>query len=135
MHRETRCANGMATIKAHGAGLHGRRQRFHQQIKDDSCKGTNPPDVGGNTFEFIALAPNEQIGNEQIAVGIEEVKRIEKIFTTFSDNSVTNEVNRMAGVSPVEVPENSSGWFSCSEDIGTYARSFDLSYGSLDKDF
>ena len=42
----------------------------------------------GNTFEFIALAPNEQTGNEQIAVGIEEVKRIEKIFTTFSDNSV-----------------------------------------------
>ena len=59
----------------------------------------------GNTFEFIALAPNEQTGNEQIAVGVEEVKRIEKIFTTFSDNSVTNEVNRMAGVSPVEVPE------------------------------
>ena len=35
----------------------------------------------GNTFEFIALAPNEEIGHEQIAVGVEEVKRIEKVFT------------------------------------------------------
>lgn len=90
----------------------------------------------GNTFEFIALAPNEQMGHEQIAVGIEEVKRIEKIFTTFSDDSVTNEVNRMAGVSPVEVPEEFFWLVFRAQKISALTQGlFDLSYGSLDKDF
>jgi len=90
----------------------------------------------GNTFEFIALAPNEEIGHEQIAVGVEEIKRIEKVFTTFSDNSVTNEVNRMAGVSPVEVPEEFFWLVFRAQKISALTQGlFDLSYGSLDKDF
>lgn len=59
----------------------------------------------GNQFKFIALSANEKLGNEQIACAIDEVKRIEKLFTTYSDDSITNEVNRNAGIKPVEVPE------------------------------
>ena len=59
----------------------------------------------GNMFEFIALSDNERLGNEQITCAIDEVKRIEKLFTTFSDESVTNEVNRNAGKKKVVVPD------------------------------
>lgn len=59
----------------------------------------------GNMFEFIALSDNERLGNEQITCAIDEVKRIEKLFTTFSDESVTNEVNRNAGKKTVVVPD------------------------------
>jgi len=37
----------------------------------------------GNAFEFIALSENERLGKDQIACAIDEVKRIEKLFTTF----------------------------------------------------
>ncbi|WP_321426165.1 FAD:protein FMN transferase [uncultured Bacteroides sp.] len=90
----------------------------------------------GNQFEFIALSANEKLGNEQIACAIDEVKRIEKLFTTYSDDSITNEVNRNAGIKPVEVPEEFFNLVYRAQKISALTQGyFDLSYGSLDKDF
>lgn len=90
----------------------------------------------GNMFEFIALSDNERLVNEQITCAIDEVKRIEKLFTTFSDESVTNEVNRNAGKKPVEVPDEFFYLVYRAQKISMLTQGyFDLSYGSLDKDF
>ncbi|WP_321330652.1 FAD:protein FMN transferase [uncultured Bacteroides sp.] len=90
----------------------------------------------GNAFEFCVLSENEQLGNEQIVCGINEVKRIEKLLTTFSDDSVTNEVNRQAGIRPVSVPEEFYDLVFRAQKISVLTQgTFDLSYGSLDKDF
>lgn len=90
----------------------------------------------GNMFEFIALSDNERLGNEQITCAIDEVKRIEKLFTTFSDESVTNEVNRNAGKKPVVVPDEFFYLVYRAQKISMLTQGyFDLSYGSLDKDF
>lgn len=90
----------------------------------------------GNIFEFSVVCDNEEQGNEQIASGINEVKRIEKLLTTFSDDSVTNEVNRQAGIQPVVVPDEFYDLVYRAQKISALTRGyFDLSYGSLDKDF
>ncbi|MCI1681802.1 MAG: FAD:protein FMN transferase [Bacteroides sp.] len=90
----------------------------------------------GNIFEFSVVCDNEEQGNEQIASGINEVKRIEKLLTTFSDDSVTNEVNRQAGIQPVVVPDEFYDLVFRAQKISTLTHGyFDLSYGSLDKDF
>lgn len=90
----------------------------------------------GNQFEFYALSENEGLGKEQIACAVDEVKRIEKLFTTYSDDSVTNEVNRSAGIEPVEVPDEFFNLVFRAQKISILTQGyFDLSYGSLDKDF
>ena len=90
----------------------------------------------GNMFEFIALSDNERLGNEQITCAIDEVKRIEKLFTTFSDESVTNEVNRNAGKKTVVVPDEFFYLVYRAQKISMLTQGyFDLSYVSLDKDF
>ena len=90
----------------------------------------------GNLFEFLALSTNEKLGNEQIAYGIDEVKRIERLFTTYSDESITNEVNRNAGIKPVKVPDEFFNLVYRAQKISVLTQGyFDLSYGSLDKDF
>ncbi|SHF69246.1 thiamine biosynthesis lipoprotein [Bacteroides luti] len=90
----------------------------------------------GNQFEFLALSANEKLGNEQIACGIDEVKRIERLLTTYSDDSITNEVNRNAGIKPVEVPDEFFNLVYRAQKISTLTQGyFDLSYGSLDKNF
>ncbi|WP_321518901.1 FAD:protein FMN transferase [uncultured Bacteroides sp.] len=90
----------------------------------------------GNQFEFHALSENEELGKEQIACAINEVKRIEKLFTTYSDDSITNEVNRNAGVKPTVVPDEFFNLVYRAQKISALTQGyFDLSYGSLDKDF
>nr|WP_320059503.1 FAD:protein FMN transferase [uncultured Bacteroides sp.] len=90
----------------------------------------------GNTFEFCTLSESEKLGHEQIACGINEVKRIEKLLTTFSDDSVTNEVNAQAGIQPVAVPQEFYDLVFRAQKISGLTKGyFDLSYGSLDKDF
>ena len=90
----------------------------------------------GNNFEFCALSENEKLGGEQIACGINEVKRIEKLLTTFSDDSVTNQVNNQAGIKPVAVPCEFYDLVFRAQKISALTKGyFDLSYGSLDKDF
>jgi len=90
----------------------------------------------GNLFEFHAVSDNEKLGNEQIACAIDEVKRIEKLFTTYSDDSITNEVNKNAGIKPIEVPDEFFNLVYRAQKISALTQGyFDLSYGSLDKDF
>lgn len=90
----------------------------------------------GNRFEFSAVAENESLPLEKIALGIEEVRRIEKLLTTYDDNSETNRINSGAGIRPVQVEEEVLDLIDRSIKISLLTQgAFDITYGSIDKRF
>ena len=54
----------------------------------------------GNRFEITVVSENELRATEEYDDAIAEISRIEKLLTTFNDNSQTNLINRNAGISP-----------------------------------
>lgn len=88
----------------------------------------------GNRFELTAVGPGEAWANEKIAAGVQEIKRIEKLLTTFNDSSETNQVNAAAGIQPVRVSEETFRLIQRSIRISDITQgAFDISYGSVDK--
>src|SRR5690242_16380841 len=59
----------------------------------------------GNRFEFTVTGEDEMIATENIESAICEVKRIETLLTTFSEQSQTAAINRNAGMEPVKVDD------------------------------
>lgn len=57
----------------------------------------------GNRFEISVVAPDESFAKSCIKDAVEEISRIEKLFTTFDESSQTNFINRNAGIAPVKV--------------------------------
>ncbi|MDQ5928945.1 MAG: FAD:protein transferase [Bacteroidota bacterium] len=90
----------------------------------------------GNVFEIAIVSENKTWANTQIDLAIEEIRRIEKLLTTFSDNSVTHNINKNAGIQPVEVPREVFDLiFRCQKISVLTQGAFDISYGGLDKRF
>ena len=88
----------------------------------------------GNQFEISAVADDEQNANRSIHAAIEEIKRIEKLLTTFHDSSETNLINRNAGITPVKVSEEIFNLIERSIRISSITQgAFDITYGSIDK--
>jgi thiamine biosynthesis lipoprotein len=52
----------------------------------------------GNYFEISVVSDNADYANRCIDQAVEEIKRIERLLTTFNDQSQTNQVNAMAGL-------------------------------------
>jgi thiamine biosynthesis lipoprotein len=88
----------------------------------------------GNTFEFTVVSDDKALAHQQIALAIAEVKRIEKLFTTFDENSQTNHINRRAGISAVKVDREVFELIQRSLKISAVTDgAFDITYGSIDK--
>ena len=88
----------------------------------------------GNRFQISAVADNEARAFECIDSAIAEIKRIEKLLTTFSSDSETNHINENAGVAPVNVSRETSAIIERSIRISRITQgAFDISYGSVDK--
>ena len=88
----------------------------------------------GNRFEFTVISEDPVFAEASIDAAIEEVRRIEKLFTTFSDDSQTNEINRNAGIKAVKVDREVFELISRSLKISELTQgAFDISYGSIDK--
>jgi len=88
----------------------------------------------GNHFEFSVVAENEEWGHECLTKGIDEVRRIEKLLTTYSDDSQTNQVNAQAGITPVIVDREVLDLIDRSLKISALTQgAFDITYGSIDK--
>ena len=51
----------------------------------------------GNHFQISAVAEEEEWAHECIDAGILEIQRIEKLLTTFSEESETALINQNAG--------------------------------------
>lgn len=88
----------------------------------------------GNRFELTVVAEEEDWANERIEAGIAEIQRIERLLTTFSDDSETNRVNQNAGIMPVAVSRETFSLVERSLRISALTQgAFDITYGSIDK--
>ncbi len=87
-----------------------------------------------NNFEISSVGYDEKKANEQIDEGIFEIQRIEKLLTTFNENSETSLINRNAGLEPVKVSHETYSIIERSLRISRLTQgAFDISYGSIDK--
>jgi thiamine biosynthesis lipoprotein len=88
----------------------------------------------GNHFEISAVADSEKCAFTLIDAGIREIQRIEKLLTTFNENSETSMINRNAGIEPVTVSPETFSIIERSIRISRLTQgAFDISYGSIDK--
>ena len=88
----------------------------------------------GNRFEFTIVSDDAAWAQAVIDDAIAEVKRIEKLLTTFDETSQTNRINAAAGVQPVEVDQEVFELIERSLKISALTQgAFDITYGSIDK--
>lgn len=88
----------------------------------------------GNRFEISIIANDGVYAESCINAAVEEIKRIEKLLTTFKEDSDTNRVNANAGITPVKVEREVLELVKRSQKISHITQgSFDISYGSVDK--
>ena len=59
----------------------------------------------GVRFEFTVVFTSQAEADEVIQKGIEEVRRIEKLISSWDKNSQTSVVNQNAGISAVKVDD------------------------------
>ena len=88
----------------------------------------------GNTFEITVVSDDESFAQEKISRAIAEIKRIERLLTTFDEHSQTNQVNKAAGIKPVKVDQEVFDLVQRSLKISSVTDgAFDITYGSVDK--
>ncbi|AZA92949.1 Thiamine biosynthesis lipoprotein ApbE precursor [Chryseobacterium nakagawai] len=95
-----------------------------------------PQKLMGNAFEITVVSDDENSANQHIDAAIIEIRRIEKLLTTFSEESQTNLINRNAGIKPVKVDWEIFDLIERSLRISRITDGyFDISYGGIDKSF
>ncbi len=88
----------------------------------------------GNRFELSVVSPDAGWANERLDEAIAEISRIEKLLTTYSDNSQTNQINASAGIRPVQVDPEVFALIERSLRLSTLTQgAFDITFGSIDK--
>ncbi len=88
----------------------------------------------GNRFQLSAVGDNEDWANECIDAGITEIQRIEKLLTTYNEESETALINRYAGIKPVVISEETFNIIERSIRISNITQgAIDITYGSVDK--
>ncbi|SEM70671.1 thiamine biosynthesis lipoprotein [Mucilaginibacter gossypiicola] len=88
----------------------------------------------GNRFEISVVSDDESRASSRIDLAVAEISRIEKLLTTFSDDSQTNQINAAAGIKPVRVDQEVFQLIQRSLKISAITQgAFDITYGSIDK--
>jgi len=88
----------------------------------------------GNRFEISVVNEKEEVAAAIIQKAIAEIQRIEKLLTTFDENSQANLINRHAGIKPVRVDKEVFDLILRSKRISEITQgAFDITYGSIDK--
>jgi len=88
----------------------------------------------GNHFELSVVAQDEHWAMERIDAGVSEIQRIERLLTTFNEDSETCRINSGAGIVPVAVSPETFHLIERSLRISQITQgAFDITYGSVDK--
>ena len=88
----------------------------------------------GNRFEISVVAEDPLVAKESINAAVEEIRRIERLLTTFDESSQTNCINKNAGIAPVKVDKEVFELIRRSKRISELTQgAFDITYGSIDK--
>ncbi|RDY60901.1 FAD:protein FMN transferase [Flagellimonas nanhaiensis] len=102
-----------------------------QEKRDVTVKRTLK--LMGTRFEITVVAPNEEIGYINIDEAVWEIKRIEKLISSWDENSETSLINKNAGISPVKVSPELYDLIERAKKISEITDgAFDISYASMD---
>jgi thiamine biosynthesis lipoprotein len=87
----------------------------------------------GSQFEISVVGNDRLWAEERITLAINEINRVEKLLSTFSDSSKVNEINRNAGITPVKVDAEIFWLIDRSLKIAELTHgTFDITYFSAD---
>jgi FAD:protein FMN transferase len=90
----------------------------------------------GNHFDISVVADDETWAQERINEAVAEIQRIERLLTTFNEDSQTNLINQNAGIQPIAVDREVFDLILRANRISSLTQgAFDISYGSIDKRF
>lgn len=88
----------------------------------------------GNRFEISVVSADKSWAECRIDEAVAEIQRIERLLTTFSDDSQTNQINANAGIRAVKVDREVFDLIQRSLRISVLTQgAFDITYGSIDK--
>ena len=88
----------------------------------------------GNRFEVTVVHEDSKWADHSICEAVDEIRRIEKLLTTFDESSQANLINQMAGIAPVTVDKEVFELIRRSKKISEITQgAFDITYGSVDK--
>ncbi|KAA2241541.1 FAD:protein FMN transferase [Chitinophaga agrisoli] len=86
----------------------------------------------GSDFELIVTDQDEAAARQRLSEGVAEIQRIEKLLTVFSDTSQTSQLNRQAGMAPVQVDAEVYALIErCIRLSALTQGAFDISSGAL----
>jgi len=88
----------------------------------------------GSRYDISVVAGNREEGNRYIDMAVQEIKRIEKMISSWDPSSETSEINRNAGIKPVKVSKELFDLIKRSLLISQITDgAFDISYASMDR--
>lgn len=88
----------------------------------------------GNQFEITVVSDDKEFAEHCINEAVREISRIETLLTTYNENSQTNQINKYAGIQPVQVDKEVFDLIARSIKISQLTQgAFDITYGSVDK--
>lgn len=85
----------------------------------------------GTPFEISVVAADADWAEERVNSAIAEIKRIDKLLTTLSDDSQANQINHSAGIAPVKINGELFKLIDRSLKIAELTQgAFDITYGT-----
>ncbi|MGO3718402.1 MAG: FAD:protein FMN transferase [Mesonia hippocampi] len=88
----------------------------------------------GSRFDITVVANDSIQANEYIDTAVAEISRIEKLISSWDNNSQTSEINRNAGIKPVKVDKELFDLIERTIGISKLTDgAFDISYASMDR--
>jgi thiamine biosynthesis lipoprotein len=88
----------------------------------------------GSRFDITVVAATQKEGETYINLAVGEIKRIEKIISSWDKNSQTSTINQNAGIKPVKVDLELINLIERSLVLSKLTEgAFDISYASMDK--
>ena len=88
----------------------------------------------GSRFEITVVAASEDIAYVNIDEAVMEIKRIEKLISSWDLDSETSEINRFAGIRPVKVSAELYELIERALKLSEITDgAFDITYASMDK--
>lgn len=88
----------------------------------------------GSPFSITVVAPSEELGYINIEEAIAEIKRVEKMISSWDEDSETCLINKNAGIKPVRVSRELFRLMKRCKQISDITEgAFDISYASMDE--
>jgi len=88
----------------------------------------------GSRFDITVVADNPKQGDIFIQMAVNEIKRIERIISSWDASSETSRINRNAGIKPVKVSSELFQLIRRAKAISELTDgAFDISYAAMDR--